>query len=502
MKNLREKIKEHAKEADVGWGVSYGFFSKVIRENNLRIGAEIGVAFGGHSEAILKNTNVEKLYGIDPYQHTKGYEDPMNLSQEEFDELYNFTLNRLAPFGKRYEHILKSSNEAVNNVPDNLEFVYIDGDHSYQGVWQDLCAWFSKVMEGGIIGGHDYDHPSHPGVKRAVDEFFRRFDWPVHLEGEGVWWVKKKPLHISFFIPVYNYEKVIRESVGSIMDSNFEKEDELILVNDCSTDNTEKTLKELKIKYPAIRIFNHLRNRGGAAARNTAVENAKNSILFCLDADNILVPQSIKKLKDFLINSGADAAAFQELHYFQNNTKEITGKWKFKQKKVSLIDYLSTTEVPGSSGNYMFTKESWRRAGGYPEENWLDAWGFGLRQAATGSKMVILPNSHYYHRYGHESYWTREHRKGKTSLTAFQVLIPFLDLIDERDVDYIMSRRGRYVWLERLDKHPLRLAKNPGRERKFYLKMHHFPENFKEFLKKKLPYLANIYRKIRNGKQK
>ncbi len=288
---------------------------------------------------------------------------------------------------------------------------------------------------------------------------------------------------ISFFIPVYNYEKYIKEAVASIMNGNFEEGDELIIVNDGSTDNTAKVLEE--IKDPRIKIIAHSENKGGATARNTAVKNAKNEILFCLDADNVLIPGSVKKLKQFMIDSKADVAAFQELHYF--NGKEETGKWRFKEE-ITLEDYLSTTEVPGSSGNYMFTKSSWLKAGGYPEGNWLDAWGFGFRQAITGSKMVTLPDSYYYHRHGHDSYWKREYKKGKVSLEALKILIPFLDLIDERDVNYIMGK-GRYIWFEKLEKHPLRLCKGKKNIKEYV--------ETKEMLKKKYPFLTNIYRKIK-----
>jgi len=296
---------------------------------------------------------------------------------------------------------------------------------------------------------------------------------------------------ISFFIPVYNYEKYIKESVASIMDGNFEDGDELIIVNDGSTDNTAQTLEELKVKYPEIKIVTHNENKGGAVARNTAIKNAKHETLFCLDADNVLVSGSIKKLKQFMVDSGADVASFQELHYF--NKEGFTGKRRFKEE-ITLKDYLCTTEVPGVSGNYMFTKSSWSKAGGYPEGNWLDTWGFGFRQAMAGFKIMVMPNSFYYHRHGHNSYWKREYKKGKVSLEALKILIPFLDLIDRRDVNYIMGK-GRYVWFEKLEKHPLKLCKRKKKIKGYV--------DTKELLKKKYPFLANVYRKIRKiaGKQ-
>lgn len=496
--NIQEKIKAHAKQADEGWGLGYGFFSKVINDHNLKKGAEVGVAFGGHSEAILKNTKIDKLYGVDPYKHDKSYQDAMNLPQKEFDELYRFTVSRLSPFGQRYQHIRKPSVEAALEAPDCLDFIYLDGDHSYKGVFDDLCAWFSKIREGGIIGGHDYDHITHPGVKKAVDEFFRRFGWKINVEGQGVWWVKKEPLFISFFMPAYNCENFIAESVESIMKGNFSQGDELIIVNDGSTDNTVKVIEEIKTKYPEIKIFHHDLNKGGAQARNTAISYAKNSLLFCLDSDNILIEGSIKRLKDFLLNSGADVAAFYEMRYFNNETKQVTGKWEFPKKWITLEYYLSGEDTPGYGGNYLFTKESWQRAGGYPIGNWLDTWGFGLRQLATESRMAILKDSYYLHRHGHNSYYQRESKGGTSSKAALENLQPFFNLIRKEDVEYITSNKDS--WFEKSGKHPLKLNKDVQKhfyERDNFIDTSLPKKSLKRTIKEKMPYLVNLYMKAK-----
>ena len=101
---------------------------------------------------------------------------------------------------------------------------------------------------------------------------------------------------------------------------------------------------------------------------------------------------------------------------------------------------------------------SWIKAGGYPQCRTLDTWGFGLRQLATGAKMVIMPDTFYYHRYGHESNWIREKRKGKNSLIALQIIFPFIDLIDKDNINYIMSEKHRLDWFDNLQKKPIKLA--------------------------------------------
>ena len=454
-KYLEEKFRLH----EPSWQAGYPLFSAVINQHHLEKGVEIGVAFGGHSEAILKQTQVKKLYSVDMYRNDPKYDDPLNYTQPQFDELYEFTKNRLAAFGERCELLRMDSGEALSHTPDVLDFVYIDADHSYQGVWRDLCRWAKKIRVGGIIGGHDYGHVNFPGVKQAIDEFFQRFSWAIHEEGEGVWWVEKRAMPLSFIVPAYNCSGTLPQTVASIFAGNLDAMDEIIIVDDSSTDDTPRIIAQLKESYANLRVFTHPINKGTAAAsRNTGIENASNPLIFCIDSDNVLASNSIPALKKHLFDTGADAAAFGELRYFTDTTSNVTHKWIFKEH-ITFADALAGHHWPGPSGNYLFTKESWLRAGRYfepsLENQTLDSWTFAIRQLGTGSKMVTLPNSWYYHRYGHSSHYVLNKGKGNQSLAALIGIIPFLETLDQQSIDYIFSQRGRFSWFENIEKHPL-----------------------------------------------
>ncbi len=261
---------------------------------------------------------------------------------------------------------------------------------------------------------------------------------------------------ITFIMPAYNCAATVEESVRSIMNGNFNDGDELIIVNDCSTDSTSTVLSKIQCDHPRIKVLDHHHNRGGGAARNTAVRNASNDLIFCLDSDNILIPGSVRVLKECMQQKMADVIAFQEIHYFRDDPNEVTHAWDYGQENVTFSDYISRVKVPGTSGNYLYTKDSWIMAGGYPESSGaLDTWGFGLRQVATGSVMSLCPSSHYMHRAGHESYWVRDSRNNNTSIMALGLLIPYLDRLEKRTVDYLFSKRGRYCWFDKIDMHPL-----------------------------------------------
>lgn len=151
--------------------------------NNARLcgeGAEIGVAFGEYSEHILKYWKGRKLYSIDPWIEypQEIYKDNANVSQTRQEEFRQWTISRLGKYGDRSMILRKTSAEAVKEFKDgSLDFVYIDAQHHYEAVKEDIALWLPKVKKGGILAGHDYMDgmlgEGNYGVKSAVDEFVK-----------------------------------------------------------------------------------------------------------------------------------------------------------------------------------------------------------------------------------------------------------------------------------------------------------------------------------------
>jgi hypothetical protein len=176
-------------EAD--WGRYYHVFPRLINRYNLKIGVEVGVSTGGHSEKILQLTQVTKLYSVDPYvPNPAGF---ANDSMECMDVLYTWVKMRLSRFTHRSMMIRAFSTDAsLQFEPNSIDFIFIDGDHSYEAVKADLHCWYDKVRPGGIIAGDDYN--TWPGVPQAVNEFFRGLKLTVYQDEEQprIWWVIKR----------------------------------------------------------------------------------------------------------------------------------------------------------------------------------------------------------------------------------------------------------------------------------------------------------------------
>ena len=140
------------------------------------VGIEIGVLYGHNAKSILETLNIKKLYLIDPYlpYTDRVFRDPRKALEE--------ARSNLSRFENKVVWVLKESSDAINDVPDNLDFVYIDGNHAYEYVKKDIELYYHKVKEGGILGGHDYSI-DFMGVVRAVNEFVKENDMFLYRDG-------------------------------------------------------------------------------------------------------------------------------------------------------------------------------------------------------------------------------------------------------------------------------------------------------------------------------
>lgn len=142
------------------------YFAKL----GFKSGAEVGACFGRYSEILCQNIPDLKLFAIDNWNNKNNTrrERTLGLSGEAV------TREKLAPY---HATILKknSLDAAKDIVDESLDFVFIDADHQYQAVKDDIHVWVKKVKRGGIISGHDYYifGSGNRGVVDAVDEYVK-----------------------------------------------------------------------------------------------------------------------------------------------------------------------------------------------------------------------------------------------------------------------------------------------------------------------------------------
>ena len=171
--------------------------------HELDIAVEVGVWRGDYSGSIISALEPVNFYGVDPYLLHDEYgdaPDPVEFANQE--NLNNLYLRVAGQFARSpYTTLLrkKGVDAAKQFEDDSIDFVYIDGDHSYDFVKNDIAAWWPKVKEGGILSGHDYT-PGNPqkghiyGVIEAVTEFVEEYDLTLQTTDEqyATWWVTKE----------------------------------------------------------------------------------------------------------------------------------------------------------------------------------------------------------------------------------------------------------------------------------------------------------------------
>lgn len=148
------------------------------------VGVEIGTATGISALHLVREIpSISKLYTIDPWKHFDGGEFEAGQSQRYHDNNMAEAYVRNKAYMDRIEFCRMTSDEFFNaNKNLVVDFVWIDGDHSYEQVKKDIMNAMNIIKDGGLIGGHDYKNGV--GVKIAVDEIFKKFE----TGDDSTWW--------------------------------------------------------------------------------------------------------------------------------------------------------------------------------------------------------------------------------------------------------------------------------------------------------------------------
>jgi len=168
----------------------------VRRFNGKQIrGAEVGVSGGNLSAYLLAEVPNLYLHMVDAWRApTPGSEYATCGSlyatlndEDQARRAAKATMQTRFAADRRDVLWMDSVKGAERFADGELDFVFIDGDHTYGGVKEDLAAWYPKVRPGGFFGGHDYGDVCE-GVKRAVDEFSKATGSTISVGEGSVWW--------------------------------------------------------------------------------------------------------------------------------------------------------------------------------------------------------------------------------------------------------------------------------------------------------------------------
>ena len=172
---------------------------------------EIGAQYGESTQVLLNTLNIEKFIIIDPYEIYDEYnKDEFNKIMEVNgnDFYFNSIKSKFQQYNMEFIREYSNSPKAFNSIADkSLDLCFIDGNHEYEYVYNDIKIYLPKMKAGGIICGDDYfmrhkDINMYPEkgydrkmVYEAVQDYFKDTDYKIeeygHHNGHAKTWLVK-----------------------------------------------------------------------------------------------------------------------------------------------------------------------------------------------------------------------------------------------------------------------------------------------------------------------
>jgi glycosyltransferase involved in cell wall biosynthesis len=136
-------------------------------------------------------------------------------------------------------------------------------------------------------------------------------------------------MKLSIIVPVYNTEAFLRDCLSSICTLNQHKDVEVIIVNDCSPDNSDLIIQNFKNKYSFIKLVTHPFNKGLSSARNSGLSISTGEFVLFVDSDDTINFENLYNLLGIALRELIDVLEFNLFNVDETKLEEssiVTGK--------------------------------------------------------------------------------------------------------------------------------------------------------------------------------
>lgn len=192
--------------------------------------------------------------------------------------------------------------------------------------------------------------------------------------------------HVSIIVTNYNYEHYVESCLDSIA-AQTHGPLSLVVIDDNSMRDTSTTtimawMADNKQRFISTRLLRNVINQGPSASRNTAIEFCPSDTVFIMDADNLIMPSAIAKLRACMARSGTQVAYSQLVEFGTRNQIGSADIWDVERMyKNNYVDIMA-----------MIEKSAWAQVGGFShiEEGWED-YDFWLKFIDHDIAVAFLP---------------------------------------------------------------------------------------------------------------
>lgn len=232
---------------------------------------------------------------------------------------------------------------------------------------------------------------------------------------------------ISVIIPTYNVESFIEETLLSLKNQTFQGSFEVIVIDDCSTDNTLNIVKEFKQNYPELhlKIFVQKKNMRQGTARNRGVRESQGKYIFFLDGDDFIDPNTFEKMFQIAEKNECDFVLCDWVYYYEDKGKVYVNSDRFLFRDFLIDDQVEMLLEAETyfTVNKLYRKEFLEKYNiKYGEGYIYEDFEFYVKVAQYASKVGIVQNPYYRVRVNQES-TTKTNTKGTLHIDSLIIAV-------------------------------------------------------------------------------
>lgn len=206
----------------------------------------------------------------------------------------------------------------------------------------------------------------------------------------------KEPL-VSVIVPVYNVESYIDDCLNSIKQQTY-RNLEIIVVEDCSTDNS-RLLLQPHLKDNRIKLIQHSENGGLSAARNTGMDAAKGEYTMFVDSDDIIDLNLVQVCVQGALESAADLVLLTAEPFKDGDSVQVVPMPKYKDKNYKTMSQVSYFEYDYFAWLKFIRTDLIRQQGlQFPVGQYYEDWPFHWKTGFVASKIVNVSDGYYHYR--------------------------------------------------------------------------------------------------------